>query len=964
MQAEHVLLRKRGQWVYTRRAMLRSRRFWASFAVVLATCFPVNASAGVPDKPVAAQPVDEDAADKEIERLYQEGKYEAAFKAAEKLVAQREAKFGKEHVRTASAISDFGAMYLAKGDLVNAEPLLKRAVEILEKAKDDALLTVALSNLASVYMKKGDMKRAETTLDRAIAIEQKAGPKRENELASLFAKMATLFMKTGRLMDAERLLQTATSIHEKNKVERSLFIDLTNLGNLYRGIGRYDKAADAYNRVLPIAEHLYGNKHPDVGKLYHSIGIFCTGSSQYAKAEESFARAEKLLLDGLGPKHPDVAAMYSDWAVMLTRTGQVDRALELRDKAQTIEEEWLANALMSGTDEDKLIYASRLEHSIDRVVSFQMGMGLASPKVTRFVLRTILRNKAQALEATAASTRALRERMTPENRKRFDDLVRIRGELASRYTRGPRSGQSVREFQAEVDQLKSQAETIDAEISKESAAYRGATKNVTVESVAEHIPEDAALVEFVEYQPYNVHFYSAASERQTTPRFMAYVLRHNGDVLRIQLPVDAYVINDKVAKIRKGLQDPNDKKVYRELSLLHDILFIRFLSEMPDAKHLLISPDGDLSLVPFGALLRQDGHFLAEKFNVTYLSSGRDVLRFGEKDRPRSLSTLVANPDYNAPGEGDAAPLPDGPRGSMPILARAMFPPLPGTAQEADAIRRFLPDPNVKLQQIATETALKQIAGPKILHVATHGFFLDESGKAAKGTRGIELDVPTSALPTAQTTKSDDSGERVRIVNPMFLSGLALAGANVRKGQFDDGILTAYEASALDLSGTELVVLSACETGVGSRVSREGVQGLRRALVLAGAETQVMSLWQVDDEATRDLMTMFYKNLFEKALGRSESLRQAQLAIFAQPGREHPFYWASFIVSGNWAPIAGVTPKTESKATVTNGKTIAAPPGGAKGCGCRTVDTSDSNGVWALMLSVLALGARRKRRDN
>lgn len=938
--------------------MVRHRLRCFSLCALLTALIPAQVCAEGAAKANVVDAADE-AIDKEIERLYAEGKYDAAFALAEKTMVEREARLGKEHVRTASAISDLGAMHLAKGNITNAEPLLKRAVEILEKAKDgETILAVALSNLASVYSHKGDLKRAEGVLEKAVTIEEKAGASRESEYASLLTKLATIYMKSGRHGEAEKLLLKAISIHEKRKAERSLFIDLSNIGNLYRGMGRYDKAADAFNRAVPIAEHLYGKKHPDVGKLYHGIGVFLTGSGQYDKAEDYFGRSEKLLLEGLGSKHPELAAMYSDWAVMLTRTGKVDQALELREKAQDIDENWLANALASGTDEDKLAYASQLERSIDRIVSFQMGLGLGHKGITRFVLRTILRNKARALEATAASTRALRERMTPENKKRFDELARVRGELASRYTRGPR-GQTVSEFQADVDKLSRQAEAIDAEISKESAAYRQAVKEVTVESVSKHIPKDAALVEFVQYRHYNSHFYSAASERDTTPRFMAYVLLPSGQVLHIQLPVNGYVIDDKVAKIRKGLQDPNDTKVYRELSLLHDILFIRLLPHLSGVKHLLISPDGDLSLVPFGALLAQDGHFLAEKFTVTYLSSGRDVLRYGEHDIKGSPPTLVANPDYDAPGETDATPLPDAPRGSLPILARAKFSPLPGTAQEAEAIRNIVPDPSVKLQRIATETALKQVSGPKILHVATHGFFLDEKGKAAKGTRGIELDVPAQALPTVKTTLQDD-GEKIEILNPMFLSGLALAGANVRKGQTDDGILTAYEASALDLAGTELVVLSACETGVGSRVAREGVRGLRRALVLAGAETQVMSLWQVDDEATRDLMTKFYQNLYQKKLGRSEAMRQSQLAIFAEPARKHPFYWASFIVSGNWAPISDLPEGEASAPGQKHSGTL--PPGGAKGCGCRIADNENDRGMFGIFLGAMGLVMMRRRR--
>ena len=138
----------------------------------------------------------------------------------------------------------------------------------------------------------------------------------------------------------------------------------------------------------------------------------------------------------------------------------------------------------------------------------------------------------------------------------------------------------------------------------------------------------------------------------------------------------------------------------------------------------------------------------------------------------------------------------------------------------------------------------------------------------------------------------------------MLRSGLALAGANLHKSGDDDGVLTALEAAGLDLWGTKLVVLSACDTGVGEVKNGDGVYGLRRALVLAGSESQVMSLWPVSDAGTRDLMIAYYKALQAKQ-GRSAGLRQVQLSLLANPKRQHPYYWASFIQSGEWANLDG-----------------------------------------------------------
>ena len=177
---------------------------------------------------------------------------------------------------------------------------------------------------------------------------------------------------------------------------------------------------------------------------------------------------------------------------------------------------------------------------------------------------------------------------------------------------------------------------------------------------------------------------------------------------------------------------------------------------------------------------------------------------------------------------------------------------------------------------------MKGLRAPRVLHIATHGFF--QPGNNARQTP---------------------------VENPLLRSGLALAGANSGESRGEDGILTALEAANLDLWGTRLVTLSACDTGIGVVRNGEGVYGLRRAFFLAGAETLVMSLWPVSDLVTRDMMTGYYSGL-KNGLGRGAALRRVQLRLMRQPGRQHPFYWASFIQAGEWANLAGERSVPES----------------------------------------------------
>jgi CHAT domain-containing protein len=228
--------------------------------------------------------------------------------------------------------------------------------------------------------------------------------------------------------------------------------------------------------------------------------------------------------------------------------------------------------------------------------------------------------------------------------------------------------------------------------------------------------------------------------------------------------------------------------------------------------------------------------------------------------------------------------------------SKIFFHSLPSTGREALAIKSLLPKASMFVREQATESALKQARAPRILHIATHGFFLGDQEPPPTESRSAFGAYPSRA--------SDPRFSKwaANIENPLVRSGLALAGANQVKSGDEDGLLTALEVAGLDLWGTKLVVLSACDTGVGEVKNGEGVQGLRRALVLAGSESQVMSLWPVLDNTAKDLMISYYEAL-RQGKGRSDGLRQAQLQMLRSKDQRHPFYWAAFIQSGEWANL-------------------------------------------------------------
>jgi CHAT domain-containing protein len=324
---------------------------------------------------------------------------------------------------------------------------------------------------------------------------------------------------------------------------------------------------------------------------------------------------------------------------------------------------------------------------------------------------------------------------------------------------------------------------------------------------------------------------------------------------------------------------------------------------------LLIAPDGQLNLIPFAALVDEENRYLVERYSISYLTSGHELLRLQRSAPSQSPPLVVANPNFgraeagalrgpDSSGNSQAGAL--GQTGSTPLspLSIEPFRPLPRSEAEAQAIKELMPEASVLLRGQATEAAIKQAHSPLILHIATHGFFLSDEGTAPAETPGA---IGGDSLRFSDL-RLGEWGARVK--DPLLRSGLALSGANLGKSGNDDGVLTALEAAGLDLWGTKLVVLSACETGVGEVRNGEGVQGLRRALALAGSESQVISLWPVTDEGAKELMTQYYQAL-RRGEERSEGLRQVQLRMLRSQQWSHPRFWAAFIESGEWANLEG-----------------------------------------------------------
>ncbi|WP_437758317.1 tetratricopeptide repeat protein [Sorangium sp. So ce1389] len=884
--------------------------------------------------------------------LYQDkGQYTQAEALDKRALAIREKTLGPEHPNVAISLNKLASLYRATGKYARAEPLYERALAIQEKTLGPEHPDVArsLNNLAALYHEKGDKMRAEPLYERALAIRENVLGPEHRDVATSLNNLALLYYARGKVAQAEPLYERALAIQEKalGPEHPEVATSLNNLACLYRTRGDNTRAELFYERALAMREKALGPEHPKVATSLNNLALLYRAKGEYARAEPLYERALAMREKALGPEHPDVAQSLRNLAFLHQDQGDIPRAIQRLEASTAIEDRNAGVVLSTGGDEQKRAYMATFWNSTRAAVSFHVQLAPNNEAAKRLAITTILRRKGRVLDAMAHGLTALRRRLAPEDRSLLDRLSSVSAELSAVAWRGPVEPRShelpeaqahLEQYRAEVARLDADRQRLEAEISRRSPAAKAELSPVTLAQVQDAVPEGAALVEFFRYQPFNRRASSGKSP-WGKPRYAAYVIPHRGDVAWADLG-EASAIRDAVHEFRRALAraatDP------RPPARALDALVMQPLRRaLGPTRRVLLSPDSALNLVPFSALVDEDGRYLVERYLFTYLTSGRDLLRLRATAPARQGDVVVAAPAY------DGAPAPAQPRGAgddpSGESGQLRFPPLASASEEGRAIGRKLPAAQVLLGSEATEAALKALHGPRLLHVVTHGFFLPDQAQlhATPPPRLVDVDSRgmgawSSALPP--------------IENPLLRSGLAFAGANLRSAGENDGLLTALEASQLDLNGTQLVVLAACETGVGDTRSGDGVYGLRRALVMAGAETQVMSLWNVSDNATHELMQAYYDRLLAGG-GRGESMRDAQRAMLASPERAHPFYWASFIVAGDDAPLG------DRKVDLSSAKVRP-----SHGCGCDLAARPPAGACVAAALLAACTAVIRHRR--
>ncbi|MFN0303169.1 MAG: CHAT domain-containing tetratricopeptide repeat protein [Burkholderiales bacterium] len=803
---------------------------------------------------------------------------EAAWR---RIVAKRESTNGPAHPDVALALGSLAEVLLRKGDPRAAEPLYRRALAIMEKASGPAHPDTAdaLDHLAEFHLAQGDLANAETLTIRSFSIRERS-PDMAARAASI-NNLGVIRDRQGHHPEAMRLFEQALA-HYKEVAQKS---DTDFGARRGEAVIQSNIGVLAWKRNdVPLALARLADAHERSDHLLWTMMDIMSEAQQIALMDDIAAETNALIAFQQGAARAHPAAGRLALTIVLQRKGRVLESLGRvnRDARAAPTTTNVRRDPATGADEeDDFLDDGPGAKPVSALIEELAGVRsrIANHKLNASRAVDPAKHRAEIGEMERVE-RALQAKITDRTRRAQqqrgeDDRDARRIERTQPAAPEPNARRPMlpaldrQTLSRQVEEMRKQA------IEDERQTWLRGQPNI-VADVQRALPPDAALLEFALYRPFDPGDQASAD---AAARYVAYVLRPQGDPIAVDLG-EAAAIDRLIAMMRRAMMQPTGSGAATFARRLDQILMRPIRSHLDTATHIFISPEAALHTVPFGALQDEANRYLIQRYTLTYLTSGRDLLRSGKPVPARSDALIIADPAFGSPATTLAVASAATPGQRSVDLASAEWESLPGTATEARAIHALWPSARLLTGRDATETALKQVRGPRILHIASHGFF----------------------LPDQRDTGKDAKARRTR-ENPLLRSGLVLAGANGLAAGADDGILTALEAASLDLSGTGLVVLSACETGLGDIQNGEGVYGLRRALSIAGAASQVISLWKVADDATSDLMVEFYRRL-RSGTGRSAALREAQLKLLADRNTAHPFFWAGFIASGEWRSLA------------------------------------------------------------
>lgn len=803
--------------------------------------------------------------------------YKKALEYLKKSLAIREKVLGAKHIETASSYNNIGMLYQDMNHYKEALEYLKKSLKIHEKilGTEHTITAASYINVGAIYSNMKNYKKAFEYLNKSLVIYKKVLGKEHKiiPVAKAYNNIGTLYYEIKNDEEALKNFKKSLSINEKifGKEHTETARNYNQIGVIYGNKNNYKLALEYIKKSLLIREKKFGNKHIDTAHSYNNLGTLYRDMGDYEKALKYQNKALTIFENILKENHHLIAVSHSNISATYYSTEKYSQAYIHSKKAFHI---FMKNrdkvfALLDSTEKEKYLksYIKRIDFLLDSATKHLIELQKKSNqiktiKVKKESIDNWLNYKGTIFEYQNILPLVEQKTKDPILKKEIREYQSLNQKLAN-LEQKQTTDNNPKKFQEEITKIQNRISNLEVSLGENNTSRKirelFGLKNINVTTIVSELKVNQLYIDFA----------------KTDKNYYIFTLNKNNKINFIQIDEED---SQKLDENIKGLESNNKKMVEaiehktieqkkeqlkKEsqiiLSELYNTLVVKYLSkELKNKKSLIISPDGLLNFLPFEALYHE-GRYLIEDYQISYISSGREFVRQTkrEKAEPKYEMICFGNPDFNLPSNGTKG---------MPIQNKGKVPELWKNYKNFS----YLGDTEIKMirelykkniliyeKENATVRNLMKVESSKILHLSTHGKFLNNEN----------------------------------IKNPMLKSGLAFTGAN-NKNNFD-GIVTALKISALDLKETELVVLSACESGLGDVQNAEGVVGLPKAFLQAGARNVIMTLWSVSTKESSELMKYFYQNI-KSGQEYAIALRNAKIKMIEM----HPYYWSAFILHG------------------------------------------------------------------
>jgi CHAT domain-containing protein/Tfp pilus assembly protein PilF len=834
---------------------------------------------------------------------------------------------GEEHEDVATSLNNLGNLYGTMGQYPKAEPYHLKALEIRRKAlgEDHADVAISLNNLGLLYLNMGQYAKAEPFQLKALEILKKSFGEEHEAVAGFLNSLGILYRDLGQNLKAEPYYLKALEIRRKVLGEEHIDVahSLNNLGIYYCDLGQYSKAEPFYQNALEIRRKAFGEEHPDVAQALNGLGILYMSMGQYPKAETYYLKSLKIRRKALGEEHPDVGTSLHNLGNLYWTMGQYPKAepyhlkaLEIWRKALGEEHpdvalsvhmlgnlywtmgqypkaeglflKWNENKLgqiqryfpfLSDNEKEKF-YELNLSGAQENFKSFCVERYAGKKAIAVDLYNDQLATKGLLLNSSAKWKHRIKTAGDKKLNRLYDDWEISQNKL-NKLLQSTDSTE-----RAGLDSVQAKTEKMEKELSlrSENFAKLADKKQVNWKEVQKALKPGEAAIEMVRVKKLGIAKTVTDTSDQKKPVYkvkgLTDTIYYAALIVKPESLIPEMVLlkngNDLEGKNLKYYQNAVSKQLPDNQS--YQKFWEKIGAKLGTSTRVYFSPDGVFHNINLNTLFNtKTKKYLLEEKDIRLVTVTKDIVNPGLTEEDNKLAELVGFPSYyqNATTQASAFTERKSPEMTYGLRLESMgkLADLPGTKTEVDKIASILEGKGWEVKNYtgsdALEENIKEGYKPRLLHIATHGFF------------------------QADTTKGS---------NPLLRSGLMLTGAgSTLKGEKnetgEDGILTAYEAMNLNLDNTDLVVLSACETGLGEIKNGEGVYGLQRAFKVAGAKSIIMSLWKVSDQATQELMVSFYRHWLGKLnIGKRAAFLAAQKELKAK--YSNPYYWGAFVMVG------------------------------------------------------------------